>query len=934
MAIRNEEKAQGRSALFRILVWISAAAALAGCGGGSGSSTPPPQSASISYPSSSVTLTVGAAATPLVPTASQGLSSFSVAPALPAGLSLDTSNGTISGTPTAVSAAATYTVTATGGGSSASTTVSITVSAASISYPSSTLSFAAGDAITPVVPTASPGLSGFTVAPPLPLGLSLNSSNGTISGTAASASAATTYTVAASGGGASASTTLLITVTAPPSSISYGAAEFDYSANITARTLTPTGGSGATSWTISPSLPPGLSFDTTTGAISGTPTTGSPSTNYVVTAHSGSSQTSAYVKLGVEAPSFGPILDLGHDAAIATIRTNGTSFLSVDSTGHWNLWDYATGDRIASGDLYCIPTCGSGGIPTHLADMAGNTVVLATANGLETLSATSGQVLGTITTTPSWWTLSSDGNYLAAGSSAGLSLWSSSGTPITSFSGDYSSANAFATPSQLQVADGPAGQNIIQTIAVPGGGSTNGPAFNGTFSSWFLDGSRFITTAGTTALVYSAASAQQAAITIPSSTSRIVGQGNWVWTVSPGTLDVFPIATGSTPTTSYSVSNNTAEIPSALTIALNDGTGTLSVVDLSGASPAKADYTLPMPTRTTSAYAATSASQWIFGNFWGVLLDGARLRGTPRYFDLGTAWSIAASWSYTANKGSIAVATASGQIVYFDASGLSQEGEIAYRASNVLLSSDGTALVAAGDQKDAQYNDDASVNVYSLPGGSQVYSWPYSFSSGGNLPLEISLSASGAVLGQLLLNQTSSPLAFTQQANPTTGGTAIFSTAFTTYPFPPQTPTVLVSPNGTLIATSTGIPTSGVNPGANILQNGTVETAVTGLPIGWIDDGDLLVNIYKQTGSGTLYAGCNVYSPSGTSTGPCALPYVGAFQALTSDSIFVPNLVEVLSVSTGNVEWASGDPSTPMVGGVSGRKVIFVSGAKVLVQGY
>jgi hypothetical protein len=52
---------------------------------------------------------------------------YTVAPALPAGLSLNASTGVISGTPTAVSGATTYTITATQGSLTASTTVSIAV---------------------------------------------------------------------------------------------------------------------------------------------------------------------------------------------------------------------------------------------------------------------------------------------------------------------------------------------------------------------------------------------------------------------------------------------------------------------------------------------------------------------------------------------------------------------------------------------------------------------------------------------------------------------------------------------------------------------------------------------------------------------------------------------------------------------------------------
>jgi hypothetical protein len=180
------------------------------------------------------------------------------------------------------------------------------------------------------------------------------------------------------------------------------------------------------------------------------------------------------------------------------LRISGSSVLSVDQSGHWVLWNYSTASEIATGDLDC-PCAWS----SHLADMAGGTLVLMTENGFEVRSATTGDLLSEITAATAWWSLASDGSYIAAGSSSGVSAWSPLGTSLASLSGNYSKVVAFADPGQIQVAEGPSGQNVIETITVPGGASTNGPSFNGRFSSWFVDGSHYITTAGTTALVYS-----------------------------------------------------------------------------------------------------------------------------------------------------------------------------------------------------------------------------------------------------------------------------------------------------------------------------------------------------------------------------------------------------------------------------------------------
>lgn len=92
-----------------------ALAALAACGGGGGNGgggmTAPPPSG-LSY-GGAATAVVGVALSPLTPSVTGTVSTYSVAPALPAGIALDPITGVISGTPTAVAAQANYTVTAT-----------------------------------------------------------------------------------------------------------------------------------------------------------------------------------------------------------------------------------------------------------------------------------------------------------------------------------------------------------------------------------------------------------------------------------------------------------------------------------------------------------------------------------------------------------------------------------------------------------------------------------------------------------------------------------------------------------------------------------------------------------------------------------------------------------------------------------------------------
>jgi len=93
-------------------------------------SLPPPSG--LSYTPSSASGTVGTAIGSLTPTVTGTVTSYSVSPALPLGLSLDASSGVISGTPTAVAATASYIVTAINGTGSTMAFVTIEVVAAPV----------------------------------------------------------------------------------------------------------------------------------------------------------------------------------------------------------------------------------------------------------------------------------------------------------------------------------------------------------------------------------------------------------------------------------------------------------------------------------------------------------------------------------------------------------------------------------------------------------------------------------------------------------------------------------------------------------------------------------------------------------------------------------------------------------------------------------
>ncbi|MBK8599409.1 MAG: putative Ig domain-containing protein [Flavobacterium sp.] len=120
----------------------------------------------------------------------------------------------------------------------------------------------------------------------------LDTATGAISGTPTTISDTDFYTVTAFNSGGSVSFEMQITVNdAAPSGLSYPSPNV-FTVGTAISDLTPTVLGAVISYSISPSLPDGLAFDTATGVISGTPTTISAASSYTVTAfNSGGSVT-------------------------------------------------------------------------------------------------------------------------------------------------------------------------------------------------------------------------------------------------------------------------------------------------------------------------------------------------------------------------------------------------------------------------------------------------------------------------------------------------------------------------------------------------------------------------------------------------------------------------------------------------------------------
>jgi len=315
---------------------------LCGCGsnggsGGGGGNAP----TSLSYSAVTAVFTKGVAITPDTPTNSGGaIASYAISPALPAGLTLNSGTGVVSGTPTAVAAMASYTVTGYGtiGSTTATLTITVTDKApAALSYAAGTASYTINVPITPNFPTNSGGaVASYSVLPALPTGLSLNTSTGVISGTPTALFTAAKYTVTATNSGGSTTGSLTIAVIALPSTAVAAPAGLAYHPSNAVYTVgvpipdnwpTSTGGpplsyinSGGPvpGYSITPPLPDGLHLsgtaaalaDNGTGVISGTPQDPlhlAPYTKtYTITASNASGSTTAQLTITINPAGVSP----------------------------------------------------------------------------------------------------------------------------------------------------------------------------------------------------------------------------------------------------------------------------------------------------------------------------------------------------------------------------------------------------------------------------------------------------------------------------------------------------------------------------------------------------------------------------------------------------------------------------------------------------
>ena len=160
--------------------------------------------------------------------------------------------------------------------------------------------------------------------------MNFGSSNGTIWGTPTADMSSATYTVTANNSAGSFSTSFQMQVMSAPSGLTYSPSSMTLEKGTAMTTNTPTySGSAPSSWAINATLPSGLNFDTSTGAISGTPTVlQTTAQSYTITATNshGSASTSVSITINDQVPviSYTSPVEISNNREMTTATPTNT----------------------------------------------------------------------------------------------------------------------------------------------------------------------------------------------------------------------------------------------------------------------------------------------------------------------------------------------------------------------------------------------------------------------------------------------------------------------------------------------------------------------------------------------------------------------------------------------------------------------------------
>ncbi|HKP55275.1 MAG TPA: hypothetical protein VJV78_01065 [Polyangiales bacterium] len=627
------------------------------------------------------------------------------------------------------------------------------------------------------------------------------------------------------------------------------------------------------------------------------------------------------------------LLELGHGSGVGWLRQSASRIASRDSTGHWLLWNSQTHEKIASGGIACpaeTPQCRWDRLGMEL---DGDILAVAQPESIELRSASSGQLLTTITTdfalggdsgTPRLG-LSVEGGYVWTATERALSAWTLSGELLFRRAGYYGPAEIFAAPNGFRIANSPMGADRVELVALNGTTSAT-PAFSGRFYAWFSDGERFITHVDSVARIYSKAAEQLQVVAMPATPASAGGTGDYFWIASNNGGPVSMYRLGQSTPFLTEQPEGYFRLYSARSLVLMVNGSVMTLIDLAGTTP----HTRELPSPGVSAFGAADAEHWSVAN-GSVLLDGAQpdSAGNLHPMNCGAVNSVAG-----AANGRISVALAVGQILHIALATRTLERVIPMSSSRVALSQDGSVLVA---QRIPPYSPvflDHELVAYDMPAGTErsTLRWPgngsaaqWELARGGQRIARVPYPGEHPETQHIIVGDLQGQDAYDVD----TGNSDT---------------RMSLSPDGTRLAFIVrGQSTT------RIFHDGVLEGAAEGIPIGWLDETQLLLQKYQRQGStAQVYLSSVIVNPLGNVTATPALPAVepwlplpywadapvGASAIVDSSALYIARTNAVYDVHTGDASWQGPMPAPNEwpPGAVADDFVAFARGSALYVE--
>ena len=259
-----------------------------------------------------------------------------------------------------------------------------------------------------------------------------------------------------------------ITAYAATPTISYSTPQL-YTQNAVIASLIPTvTGGTAASYSVSPSLPAGLSIDLTTGIISGTPTTASSATTYAITASNAQGQKGNTFSLTIAVNPASSVISYSPAIFALSQNTYGTTVTPTNTGGTVLSW--SSSPALPTGLTFSADTSGTiAGTPTVLQSGQLYTITATSASGSNSFI-----IMISVSTTSSlafdWTGKGSDQNWTTLGN------WNYNGvaaTATTGYPGQFATSGSNTNIVRFGVANGAVTNSFTKSPTLPSSTTLN-----------------------------------------------------------------------------------------------------------------------------------------------------------------------------------------------------------------------------------------------------------------------------------------------------------------------------------------------------------------------------------------------------------------------------------------------------------------------------